>query len=343
LRRRGLDGSQSTVVIDSDEVSLSVAEYNPIFLRGDVAKPGSYPYRPGITVRQAVALAGGYGALQTEYSYLMVPDLRSQREVLLNEHAQKQARVARLQAERGKDTKMPEVPELSLLARDINALESEQLNSRKADFEKEKQYILGSIQSLRSNLDLLEKQMQTEEERAKIDQEEMIRVEGLVAKGMAPVGRLSDTRRIVLLSASRATEIQAHTEQVRQQRADAERKLQKLFDDREMELMKELQDAKVELAAAASRLSATTEKMILVGTAESQLRRNASVEPELIVFRKKAASGEERLIATEETELLPRDVVAVSLPFNDMILGNKTKQPREDKEQVGALPNQAKR
>ncbi len=31
----------------------------PFFILGEVARPGSYPYRPGMTVADAVAAAGG--------------------------------------------------------------------------------------------------------------------------------------------------------------------------------------------------------------------------------------------------------------------------------------------
>lgn len=41
-------------------VSVDVLNYRPFYIYGQVNKPGSYPYVSGLTVRQAVALAGGY-------------------------------------------------------------------------------------------------------------------------------------------------------------------------------------------------------------------------------------------------------------------------------------------
>lgn len=41
-------------------VSAQVANYRPFFILGEVSKPGSYPYVNGMTVLNAVALAGGY-------------------------------------------------------------------------------------------------------------------------------------------------------------------------------------------------------------------------------------------------------------------------------------------
>ncbi|MBI1273562.1 MAG: polysaccharide export protein [Alphaproteobacteria bacterium] len=42
------------------KVSIDVLNYRPFFILGEVMKPGSYPYVNGLTVVNAVALAGGY-------------------------------------------------------------------------------------------------------------------------------------------------------------------------------------------------------------------------------------------------------------------------------------------
>ena len=39
-------------------VAVEVTEYRPIFILGEVSKPGQYPFRPGMTVLSAVASAG---------------------------------------------------------------------------------------------------------------------------------------------------------------------------------------------------------------------------------------------------------------------------------------------
>ena len=51
-------------------VSVEVIAYRPIFILGEVARPGQYPYQPGMTVVTAVAIAGGYTyrAVQDEAS-----------------------------------------------------------------------------------------------------------------------------------------------------------------------------------------------------------------------------------------------------------------------------------
>ena len=42
------------------KVSVSVLNYRPFFIQGEVGKGGEYPYKAGLTVQDAVAIAGGY-------------------------------------------------------------------------------------------------------------------------------------------------------------------------------------------------------------------------------------------------------------------------------------------
>lgn len=42
------------------KISVEVLNYRPFFILGEVSSAGKYAYEPGLTVRQAVALAGGF-------------------------------------------------------------------------------------------------------------------------------------------------------------------------------------------------------------------------------------------------------------------------------------------
>jgi polysaccharide export outer membrane protein len=41
-------------------VSVTIEEYRPFFVNGQVEKPGAYPFQPGLTIPKAVSLAGGF-------------------------------------------------------------------------------------------------------------------------------------------------------------------------------------------------------------------------------------------------------------------------------------------
>ena len=41
-------------------VSVSIDEYRPFFINGQVSNSGKFPYQPGLTVRKAATIAGGF-------------------------------------------------------------------------------------------------------------------------------------------------------------------------------------------------------------------------------------------------------------------------------------------
>jgi polysaccharide export outer membrane protein len=47
-------------ILRNPSVSAEVLTYRPVFVLGEVNKPGEYPYQPGMTVVQAAAVAGGF-------------------------------------------------------------------------------------------------------------------------------------------------------------------------------------------------------------------------------------------------------------------------------------------
>jgi len=44
------------------DVSVEIAQYRPFFIMGEVGNAGQYTYVPGMTVQNAVAIAGGFSA-----------------------------------------------------------------------------------------------------------------------------------------------------------------------------------------------------------------------------------------------------------------------------------------
>jgi polysaccharide export outer membrane protein len=52
------------------KVTAEVTTYRPIFILGEVARPGEYPFQPGMTVLTAVAVGGGftYRAITNQFS-----------------------------------------------------------------------------------------------------------------------------------------------------------------------------------------------------------------------------------------------------------------------------------
>ena len=53
------EGLKGDYLIDP-RISISVVGYRQFFISGEVQRPGGYDYAPGLTLRKAIALAGGF-------------------------------------------------------------------------------------------------------------------------------------------------------------------------------------------------------------------------------------------------------------------------------------------
>jgi polysaccharide export outer membrane protein len=51
---------QNSKLVNQPSVSVEVVQYRPVSVLGEVNHPGQYPYQPGMTTLDAVALAGGF-------------------------------------------------------------------------------------------------------------------------------------------------------------------------------------------------------------------------------------------------------------------------------------------
>ena len=59
-RRRAIRGALVNGFIREPNVSVEVETHRPFFVMGEVTYPGLYPYVPGMTIENAVAIAGGF-------------------------------------------------------------------------------------------------------------------------------------------------------------------------------------------------------------------------------------------------------------------------------------------
>ena len=83
LTPKQLEGSVAQALTRSKlyrnpSVSVEVIAYRPIFILGEVARPGQYPYQPAMTVVTAAAVAGGftYRAVTNRFSIVRTSNKR---------------------------------------------------------------------------------------------------------------------------------------------------------------------------------------------------------------------------------------------------------------------------
>jgi len=55
-------------------VTVTITEYRPFYINGEVKRPGSYPYKKNLTVEKAVALAGGFSERASRSTIALVSE-----------------------------------------------------------------------------------------------------------------------------------------------------------------------------------------------------------------------------------------------------------------------------
>jgi polysaccharide export outer membrane protein len=319
FQKRMLDGRYSDVAIEPDEVTATVVEYRPVYVSGDVSKPGEFPYRPLMTVRQAVALSGGYDTMRfrTSNPILDWADLKSDYETFWTEFAKEQAHVWRLKSELGDkissaQNSLSDLPLPRSTISEIARLETERLNILQADHERQKAFLQRAIKQGYDQIAVLSDQQQKEEQGVQSDVEELQKSVELLSKGMLPSPRVTDNRRAVLLSSTRKLQTVAELMQLKRAQGDLERQLERLDDQRRINLLGELQEAEVKLSEIRAKLQGIGDKLQYTALLKSRLMRGNGYKLEIAITRKNE-TGLERIVASEDWELRPGDVVDVSL------------------------------
>ena len=67
------DGLQGRYLVNP-RVSVSVDQYRPYFIHGQVKSGGGYPFQPGLTVRKAVSVAGGFTERASKEKIFVIRD-----------------------------------------------------------------------------------------------------------------------------------------------------------------------------------------------------------------------------------------------------------------------------
>jgi polysaccharide export outer membrane protein len=320
FQHRASDGREISIPVAIDAVMATVVEYRPIYVDGDVAKPGEYTYRPFMTIRQALAVAGGLDPMRVRLNnpYFEAADLRADYASSWVELAREEARVARTRVEvgyekvidRGPLIKMP-VPKATLTR--IADLESAQLKTRDEDHDRQKEFLRRSIEKGKEQIRVLTEQQEKERQGALADTEELQRTLELYGKGALPSPRVTDARRAVLLSATRNLQTATQLMQLSRQQDELLRQMEKLDDQRKIEALKEMQDATVRAAALRAKLQGIAEKMQYASFRSDRIN-GKDLRPVLAVVRKD--NGQSRRLSVDENFVLaPGDVIEVTLQF----------------------------
>lgn len=319
FQRVAPDGHEYPVIVSGDEIDLAIAEYRPVYVNGDVSRPGELPFRPGLTVRKAIALSGGFDVMHLRMNnpFLEQADLRGQYETQWVEFAREKAHIARLQAELAGEAKLDpkdlkDAPIGQSTLRKLIDNETALFDVHMADYSNQKRYLSGIIDQASNRIAVLTDQQSKEEAGTKVDSDDLDRLQGALKRGMVPMTRVVEGKRMLLYSSTRALQTAAQLTQAVRDQADSKRDLQRLDTDRNSQLTSELQAAEVNVAEIQSRLRSLGSKLVYTDMVRSQLVNGGDGKPRLSIIRK-TDDATQKLEADEDTNLAPGDVVEVKL------------------------------
>jgi polysaccharide export outer membrane protein len=317
FRIRTPDGRELSRMFERDEVAATIVEYRPVFIAGDVTRPGEQAFRPRMTVRQALASAGGYSApARANATSFDAASLRSEYITVWLSLAREHVRMWRIKTELGENIELdqkaiPPAPVPDEVFSQIVNLETEYSKASSADHERQKDYLRRSIAEADKQTQVLSEQKQSEEEGVRLDEQDLQKARNAFGNGSLPSFRVAEFRRSVLYSATRQLQTTNQLMQVQKSRAEATRALEKIDDERRMDLLSRLQDATVKLTGERARLRSVEEKLQMAGLRPPRPSGDAS-KADIALFRSDV-NGKERHAADPDTELQPGDVIEVTL------------------------------
>jgi protein involved in polysaccharide export with SLBB domain len=335
----------------SPSITVQIREFRPFFIIDDVQKPGAYPFHPGLTVLQAVSVAGGFfrfsdpGLLRLERDAIIH---RGELLILKDKLLALTVRNARLEAERtgaanlsfpDGDAFDPKNQKIALL------MERENLRFRTRRNDLTRQLAgLDDLQKLyRGEIVALQSQIESEKQQAVLVQKELDELRGLAARGLAANPRLLLVERTIAEIEGTQRNLEANIMRAQQsiaqagQQADEARvKFRERVDTESDAVASELRETQARVTTTSQLV---TEAEETAPVASARRLRNTGAEPKYKVSRHTSGNTTEDLEVGSNDQIEPGDVIQVDRALSDLV----ESEPRQSRFQTGQaeLPNRA--
>ncbi|MGF9764224.1 polysaccharide biosynthesis/export family protein [Microvirga sp. 0TCS3.31] len=302
-------------VVKRPSVSLSIVEHRPVYITGDVSKPGEYRYRPGMTIRNAVALAGGYDLLRLETrgapSELL--EARGQAAAAAIELVRFTARAARIRAQIANQKKLTPNADVgsdldpallaSIWANEGRQLEADLKGEAMSQAHLERMIKLGQEQV--ATLEQAERQSEASLQQQEAD---AARSRELLQRSVGTVSRAEETQRALTQVRVQLADARARSTEARKELNEHARNLEAFDEQRTSKLISALQEAEIEAGKARARSESERSRVEL---AELGRTKRSEVGVTATVYRQ-AEGSTEKQDAALDTVLRPGDGVEIT-------------------------------
>lgn len=307
------------------DVAVEIVQFRPFYIVGHVTKPGEFPYRPGLTVLQALGIAGGLRTREENLSRLEREVIagRGDVDLLAMTRASLLAKKARLEAELAGSDEIAYPAELNERAKDATvALMMEQERTIFAARKDAMTTQLRALRELREFLEKelvsLEKQLTFHDKQVELIQEELAGVAALVKKGLAVAPRQMSLERTVAQMQSDRLADETSLLRAKQEMSKTDIAILELRNRNANEVAETLRETQMQLNEAVRK--ADTAMQLLYETevtAPALLASRERSERARPVYKivRTTSSGTEELTVEESTPIQPGDTVKVEIPL----------------------------
>jgi polysaccharide biosynthesis/export protein len=302
-------------LVRTPAVTLEILEYPPIYVVGDVTRPGEYKFRPGLTVLQSLAMGGGptraAGQQQSE-TIRLATDLKD----LDNSLLRSTAKLSRLQAEMTGAQEITFEPPIGVDRQYAEGIYNEEkvIAQARANALARQSKALSELRDLlTSEISTLEEKLKGSEENIRSAEEQLAIVRALIEKGAAVASRQLDQERLLTTYRSDRLDLVTAIMRGRQAISETTRNLEGLQDTQRSEIATEMQSERASVDQL--RLKREMTQKLLIEELSSG-GRTSSDEPQPMTFSvSRRDKGEiNEFHASETTALVPGDVVRVVQP-----------------------------
>jgi polysaccharide export outer membrane protein len=302
-------------ILKSPSVLVEIAKYRPFYVGGKVKRPGAIDYEPGLTVRHSLILAGGADlAVEDRLSPTAIADLSAKWKAGSYQLFQVNSRIARLEAELvRKDRVRSPVATGGVPAQDVQTmigLDQNILHDRLETWTGSQAHLREGMALFDLEIDVLTKQADLQKKELAIDKDQVENARKLVDKGLLPLPRLQDLQHEESRSSRDLLENQAFIARARQNRASVEYELDSADIKWRIDIRQQLREAMLDRVRLKAELEVVSAQILDAGIT---LEGNAAKPQTDVVIYRSAEGREETIKAQMDTEVLPGDILEVSL------------------------------
>ncbi|MBD9490060.1 polysaccharide biosynthesis/export family protein [Ensifer sp. ENS11] len=314
---------RSREILIDPKLSLNISTFRPIFILGEVRTPGSFPFYSGLTVEQAVGLAGGTQIASVNPSDRIVARARLRGEI---EGADAQIvyeaiYAARLVAQLNNSAKidLKDVPEVAkefltdLPLKGVIEVEEKILSADLAANKSQTAILSEGITQGQGAIDILDQLVVQQKEVVDINEKDLARVSSLRKRELNTESDLSRAKNNASNEKSQLLETFATLARSRRELSEMKLQFAKLGADREKEILMQLQERDVEIKKLIASRHAAQEQILLMAAASADEANKSKISYTYEIRRNPVGGKPASIEASPLTEMLPGDVLVVAI------------------------------